>query len=114
MTTPIQPPAEPTPSMTGVGGFWFCAECPTIVVTRAPKIAAQHFDVPDQWTHWLWEFTFPSGDYPYAPTGREIHTSDGGGYYLSRPDSPHTPQDVWLDLARKFINTTVREKGITR
>lgn len=110
MTTPIVPPAVPTPSAIEVGGFWFCTECPTVVVTTDHREAAKHFDVVEQWDHWLWEFTFPDGGWPYAPTGREIHTSEGGGYYISQPDSPHSPESVLKDLARKFVNRTLAKE----
>lgn len=83
--------------------FWYCREC-RIVLNGPHQEAAKHFDEPDCWGHWLWEFRFEADRlFPYRPTGVELHTSDVGGYYRSDPPI-HSPAEVYERVARKTIN----------
>lgn len=87
--------------------FWYCREC-RLVVNGTHREAAKHFDEPDCWGHWLWEFRFQADRFfPYRPTGVEIHTSDAGGYYRSDPPI-NTPAQVYERIAREVINESMR------
>lgn len=85
--------------------FWVCVNC-GVILPSPHKTASKHFDTsPDAWGHWLYEFSFTEGRYPYFPTGWEIHTSDGGGYYRTR----HPVAEVFERFARSFVNKILNE-----
>lgn len=90
--------------------FWACDDCGAIF-RGAPMAAARHFSENNHEYdgHWLWEFVFPDGRMPYVPTGREIHTSDAGGFYLADPPI-YTPAEVWERFARRVINDSLRKE----
>lgn len=89
-------PPDPRP-------FWYCVDC-RVVVLGDHLHAAQHLDAPGCWDHWMYEFEFPGGRYPYRPTGYDVHTSDQGGYYHTRSTSP---AEVIERVARVTVNAAL-------
>ena len=87
--------------------FWMCKNC-VFVVIGSPDDAHLHHQTRDCWTHWLFEFrsTLPHEISGYIPTGREIHTSDAGGYYLKHD---YSPEQVYDAFARVSIIRRIRE-----
>lgn len=61
--------------------LWCCGNCDFAVIGIMHD-AHQHNHEDGCWDHWLFEFTRNEfGGYPDM-TGRHIHTSDWGGFYL--------------------------------
>lgn len=80
---------------------WRCGEgiglapvprCP-FEVQGSDRDAAEHFEQEGCWTHWIYEFE------GFVPTGRSIHTSDAGGYYLDDGD-PNDIADMFANRRR--------------
>lgn len=81
---------------------WLCASCDfSVVGTDADAHKHHHDRTPDAqmgtpWGHWIYEFD--GEDASGEPTGRQIHTSDSGGYYL---DDHHTAEEAWRHVVPK-------------
>lgn len=86
--------------------FWVCAEG-DFITDGTDEDAHKHHSEEGCWDHWIYEFkTDERSVYPYEATGREIHTSDGGSYYLRQ--KPDTPQEVYETFARRVVNELIR------
>lgn len=62
---------------------WICIDCNFAQAGTHEDAYKAHYTSGETWRHWVYEFIFING-FHYEPTGREIHTSDLGGYYLNR------------------------------
>lgn len=84
--------------------FWVCQDC-GIALPGPHEEAAKHFDEDwEKWSHWLYEFAFTNGRYPHHPTGWEMHTSDGGGYYRTH----HDVKEVYKRFTQMLVNEIIR------
>lgn len=85
--------------------FWLCNDCGWSTFGTVQS-AASHYDDPKAFTHWIYEFTERHkgmGNYN-QPTGRSIHTSDHGGYYVDDLQ----PESIALSFMLKAVNSALR------
>lgn len=65
--------------------MWACEDC-DFAVLGDEHAAAAHHDEEGCFSHWLYEFRENTNGMMHVPTGRNIHSSDWGGFYLD--DAP--------------------------